>query len=152
MNIVTTDYSMQTRSYDIFFSGCLANPKCEGCHNAEAWDFSKGTDWKQHKEKIAKDLKDFGALIDRVFILGGDPLDQDLIELHEFLDFLEPFNIPSVLFTRYILDNVPLSIVSRVDYIKTGRYIPRLTVSDNTWYNIKLSTSNQRVWKRGVDY
>lgn len=152
MKIITTDYSMQTRSYDIFFSGCSASPRCVGCHNPEAWDFSLGHDWKLSKDKIAKDLEDFRPLIDWVFVLGGDPMDQNKDDFQEFLDFMHTLQVPLVLFTRYELNEIPEEIVQQFDYIKTGRFLPELSCTGNTWYGVSLATSNQRIWKKGINY
>lgn len=69
MNIVTTDYAMQTQSYDIFFSGCKASPKCQGCHNSEVWDFSKGTHWKSFRSRIEKILQTFVLLLNGYLFL-----------------------------------------------------------------------------------
>jgi glutaminase len=38
------------------------------------------------------------------------------------------------------------------DYIKTGRYIPELKVNENVHYGINLATSNQKIYKKGIDY
>ena len=39
-----------------------------------------------------------------------------------------------------------------LDYIKCGKYIPELTTDDNIQYGVHLATSNQRIYKCGVDY
>lgn len=152
LKIITTDYSMATRSYDIFFSGCAANPRCENCHNAEAWDFNQGTDWKKHVLKISKDLKQFSTLIDKFFILGGEPLDQDLDELYLCMDALKEFGKELWLFTRFELDEIPEEAKQVFDYIKCGRYLPELSTDNNIHYGVKLATANQRIYKKGVDY
>lgn len=147
LRIVAKDFSMATRSYDIFFSGCKANPKCTDCHNPEAWDFSCGTDWKQHILKINKDVLAFGNVIDKFFILGGEPLDQDLDELEIFLEAIKEYGKEIWLFTRFDIKEVPDRIKKYCDYIKCGAYIPSLSTSDNVQYGVKLATSNQYIVK-----
>ncbi len=152
MNIVCIDYSMATKSFDIFFSGCNASPKCKDCHNPESWDFSCGKDWKQWLFQINDNVKRFGGMFDKFFILGGEPLDQNSEELSKFVACLKEYNKELWLFTRYELDDIDESVKKQFNYIKTGRYIPELTVSDNICYNVRLATSNQKIWKQGVDY
>lgn len=148
MKIVAIDFSMSTKSYDIFFSGCNANPKCEGCHNPESWDFSFGAEWRTKKEKIAKDIKDFSSVIDKIFILGGEPLDQDTFEFTTFLLWLKEQGKEIWLFTRYSIDEVPDYVKEEVDYIKTGRYLPELSTQNNLCYGVRLATSNQTIYKK----
>lgn len=152
MRIVSTDYSMATKSYDIFLSGCNATPKCEDCHNPEAWDFKCGTDWKSHIAKINKAVLLFKNNIDKFFILGGEPLDQDREQFVLFITGLREYGKPLWLFTRFELNEIPEEIKEMFDYIKTGRYIPELSTKDNIQYGVRLATSNQKIYKKGVDY
>lgn len=152
MKIVAMDCSLATSSYDIFFSGCNANPKCTGCHNPEAWSFDIGTPWIEKILKIYQDVREFNGVIKRIFIMGGEPLDQDRDTFILFLKGIKELNKDIWVFTHYELDEVPNEIKELADYIKTGPYKPELTVEDNVWYNVKLATSNQKVWKKGIDY
>jgi anaerobic ribonucleoside-triphosphate reductase activating protein len=152
MNIIFKDYSLATNSYDIFFSGCNASPKCEGCHNPEAWDFSYGSASSMHLEDIKKDIKEFSTLIDKIFLLGGEPLDQDRAEFTDFVLYLKDLNKPIWLFTRYSLEDIPNDIKYLFDYIKCGRYIPSLSTKDNIQYGVQLATSNQHIYKKNKDY
>ena len=152
MNVLCIDYSMATQSLDIFFSGCNMGHHCPGCHNSEAWDFSVGSDWSKWIEKINKNLAEFGPMISRVFILGGEPLDQDQNELKKFLGELRLSGKELWLFTRYELEDISSEVKQIFDYIKTGPYREDLTVKDNISYGVRLATSNQKVHKKGVDY
>ena len=82
-NIIAIDYSMATQSMDIFFSGCNMGKHCPGCHNAEAWDFNVGKDWKQWIFQINDNVKKFGPMIKRIFIIGL----RSSMALAEFLEF-----------------------------------------------------------------
>lgn len=147
MKIVARDYSMATRSYDIFLSGCKANPKCEGCHNPEAWSFDCGTPWISHILPIHKDLKEFGNIVDKFFIMGGEPLDQDPEEFSLFIAGLREFGKEIWLFTRFEFDEIDDKVKQQFDYIKTGAYRPELSTDDNCIYGVKLATSNQTIHK-----
>lgn len=156
MNIITIDYSMATQSLDIFFSGCAMGQHCPGCHNSEAWDFNVGSDWMTWIDKIKYNVEHFNGMIKRIFILGGEPLDQDRTEFIKFMDTMFSIilhtDIEQWLFTRYEMDQIPEEIKDMFDYIKTGPYKEELTVDNNIQYSVKLATSNQKIWKSGVDF
>lgn len=152
MNITNIDYGMSDNSYSIFVSGCSGEPKCEGCFNPENWDFNVGKNWITYTDKIKKDLTDFKTLIKRIIIVGGEPLDQDIMMLKQMLIFLKQFEIPIFLFTRYSLSEVPSTIKEYCDFIKCGAYIPSLTCDNNIQQGIKLATSNQKIYEKGIDY
>ena len=155
MNIVTVDYSMATQSYDIFFSGCKMTIHCQDCHNEEAWDFNCGTRYDLWLKKIGSDFKAFGGIIKKIFLLGGEPLDQDREELLEFIRILrEDLDIKHDiwLFTRFELNTIPDEIKQHFSHIKCGMYRPELSTNDNIQYGVKLATSNQKIYARGIDY
>ena len=152
MNIITIDYSMATKSMDIFFTGCDANPLCKGCHNPEAWDFNVGTNWKMWTDRISYNVEHFGGMFSKFFLLGGEPLAQDLTEFTEFLDILDSFGKEIWLFTHYELGEISEDLKQRFDYIKTGRYLPELSSDNHIEYGVRLATDNQHIYKRGVDY
>lgn len=143
---------MSDNSYSIFVSGCKAEPKCDGCFNPENWEFSIGKDWLNYVNKIKQDLSDFKTLINKIIIVGGEPLDQDLVILKQMITFLKQFSTPIYLFTRHELNEVPKFVLEMCDYIKCGAYIPSLTCKDNKQYGVVLSTSNQKIYKKGKDY
>lgn len=152
MNITNIDYGMSDNSYSIFISGCKANPKCEGCFNPENWDFSIGKNWLNYIDKIKKDIIDFSSLINKIIIVGGEPLDQNLVALEQLMQFLSQFEKAIYLFTRFELNEVPEFVKFYCDFIKCGAYIPSLSTDNNIQYGIKLATSNQRIYKKGLDY
>ena len=53
---------------------------------------------------------------------------------------------------KYTFDKIDKEYLQYVDYIKCGQYLKELKVNDNYQYGIKLATSNQKIYKRGVDY
>lgn len=152
MNIAGIDYTLKHQSIDIYVSGCRG-PHCVGCHNKVTHCFDYGVPYgpsiiSQIQEKIEK----FPDLVKNFMIFGGEPLDQPEHELVNLLKNLKVFSLDIWLFTRYDISEIPESIKKYVDYIKTGRYDESLTCTDNIQYGITLSTSNQRIWRKGEDH
>ena len=55
----------------VFFQGCDIH--CPGCHNASAWDITKGTPYSV--KELANQIKE-GTFNGKVTITGGEPLMQ----------------------------------------------------------------------------
>lgn len=154
MRISYIDYSIATKSLDIFFSGCL-KPYCEGCCNPELADFNVGTNYEEWLDKIEEYLNNYGDIIENIFLLGGslnhqNTEDVDWFFMHLFYGIQAHQKI--WLFAREDLKDIRPSFYVSCDYIKCGEYIPSLTCDNNIQYGIKLATSNQNIYKRGVDY
>lgn len=145
MNIASTQYSLAYRALEIYLSGC--DGACAGCHNPELWDFNQGTDYTKWYPSLASKLTTFPKLIQNIWILGGEPLLQDHGELETFLRWLQPFDIPITLWTRFQLEDVPLPIQICVSYIKTGSYRSDLACPGYEMYGIPLVSTNQRIEK-----
>lgn len=154
MNILATQFTLATKSFEIYISGCAGNPHCKGCHNPLSWDFNLGEQFNEDyfKLNIKNKVEEFDNLISNIMIFGGEPLDNDHNELFKLLQMLKTLNKPIWLFTRYELEDVPKFIKCHCDYIKCGKYIPELTTDNNIQYGIKLATSNQKIYKDGIDY
>lgn len=149
MNIISTQYTLENRSLDIYISGCKGNPHCTNCHNPESWDFDTGEYYKNFFWSIQDKLKDFNSLIDNIMIFGGEPLDQNLDELEDLLLFLN-LNIKKEkiwLFTRFEIVEVPDRIKDLCHYVKTGRYLEEFKTDNNIQFGISLATSNQKIFK-----
>lgn len=160
MRLVSTQYSLEYEAFEFYFSGCRGN--CKNCHNPELKSFDLGQNLgPQIFNSILDKVNRFSPMIKRYWILGGDPIDQPIAELSDFLSWLRE-NTPEkeiVLFTRYSLENIPDSIKKHCDFIKTGEYIEELSVPKEKHeenrqenYGILLATSNQKVNKKGVDF
>lgn len=145
MNIVSTQYNLHNKTLEIYLSGCYGN--CYGCHNPELKDFSIGNFYIDEMPKVIHKIDEFQSLIDNVWILGGEPLDNNIQELIDLLNIIKQLNKNIWLFTRYEIDEISDEIIECCDYIKTGKYISELTVNDNIQYNVKLATSNQKIYK-----
>lgn len=140
MNIASTQYSVNTQSFDIYVSGCNP-PHCKDCHNPLLFDFNVGTDYFKIQQSMFKKIKEFDSLIKNIFIYGGEPLDQDRI--YSMLVDLCYFKLPIWLFTKYELNLIPSHIKEICSYIKTGRYDNTLLSDDHYSFGIKLASTNQ---------
>ena len=145
MNIVSTQYNLSNKTLEIYLSGCYGN--CYNCHNPELKDFNIGNPYKNELLKIIEKIKEFDSLVGNIWILGGEPLDNNINELVYFLNYLLQTNKSIWLWTRYELNNVPDNIKKYCNYIKCGEYIEKLSTNDNIQYGIKLATSNQNIYK-----
>jgi len=156
MNILATQYTLSLKSLDIYISGCSGSPHCEGCHNPESWNFNLGQEYNsEYFEKYIYDkCIEFNYIIKNIMIFGGEPLDNSHEDLKVMLSDIKTNlpNIPLWLFTRYDINDVPNFIKEYCDYIKCGRYLPEQKTEDNIQYNIKLATSNQKIYKKGKEY
>lgn len=95
-------------------------------------------------QEIIKKVREFSSMIDHVWFLGGDPIDQDPDELFELINALKVLktkdNKQFWLFTRHGLFNEGgylkseynsyYNVLHYMDYIKTGAYVPALAVDD----------------------
>jgi anaerobic ribonucleoside-triphosphate reductase activating protein len=148
MNILATQYTLTTKSLEIYISGCSGNPHCKNCHNPETWDFNQGDIYnKKYFNNIKDKVIKFDSLINNIMILGGEPLDNNHDELILFLNDLKLFNKKIWLFTRFSILEVPYEITELCDYMKCGKYKEDLTVDNNIQFEIKLATSNQVIYK-----
>lgn len=152
LKIAYIDYSINTRSLDIFTIGC--NGCCHNCCNPEIkkWDID-GLSVNQAILKLKSLYNDFKRAIDRFIIVGGDPCDAEIItkgQVSLLIDCIKEFsNKPIFLFTRHELKDIPVLLKEKCDYIKTGEYLEELITENNIQYGIKLATSNQKIHKMG---
>lgn len=107
----------------IFFQGCSLH--CKGCFNKEIWNFEGGYELNdEYKNLIFSYLK--RDYINGISLLGGEPLDQSLQELEEFLKEIK-INFPNKtiwLYTGYSYEDVKdYSLFRYVDVIVDGKFI-----------------------------
>lgn len=155
MNILATQYTLSRKSLEIYVAGCKGNNgvHCTSCHNPESWEFNQGNTYdNKYFNKIKQKISDFDSMIDKIELFGGELNDQNYNELEVFLRDLKSLGKEIWLFTRYDLQDCPKFELELCDYIKCGAYIPELSCDNNIQYDIVLSTSNQKIYKKGVDY
>lgn len=157
MNLIATQYTLQYHAFEIYVSGCKANPHCTGCHNPQSWSFDIGEfiDTKVY-EKITDEIEDFSKLIDNIWLLGGEPLDQNILEFTTFcIDLKRDTEKKLWLFTRYELPEVKDKLkeyIKLFDYIKCGKYISELSAKDYVQQGVQLATTNQKIYQLEKDY
>lgn len=145
MNIVSTQYNLSNKALEIYLSGCYGD--CYNCHNPELKDFNIGNHYLDEIQKIIIKIYEFNSLVKNIWILGGEPLDNDLQELNDLLNYLTQTNKDIWLWTRYELNEIPELIKRYCSYIKCGEYMEELKTDDNIQFGIKLASSNQNIYK-----
>lgn len=149
MNIVATQYNLEQRALEIYVAGC--NNHCPGCHNPRLQNFNIGTPYEYWLEKINNKIEEFDDMIDNIWLLGGEPLDQDKFYLEAFILFLNQFNKKIWLFTGHTLSDalylLPYETENYIEYIKYGMYDENDLTEDNICYGVKLASGNQEIVK-----
>jgi anaerobic ribonucleoside-triphosphate reductase activating protein len=145
MYIGGTEFSLKRRTYEIYVSGCTR--RCEGCHNPQLWDFEVGEKVDDNYiNKLINTINDATNLIDNIFIVGGEPLEQPIDELIYLLKKLKITNKKIWLFTHYDnLSLIPKELFNYIDYIKCGEFIKDST--SIVYYGIELASTNQIIYK-----
>lgn len=145
MNIAGIDYDLNNKALCIYISGCKA-PHCPGCHNSSLWDFNKGENWCKYEDKMKEYIST--DMVKYVWILGGEPLDNNQQELEALIVFVSMVcNNKVMLWTRYELNQVPDNILQYLDYIKTGEYQCDSESYRESVLGITLASKNQKVIK-----
>lgn len=153
INIAALQFSLEYHALEVYVAGCK-EPHCPGCHNSALWNFTAGSpvsDWETRIRSFASDYGGDIPLIQNVWILGGEPLDQDADALEHLLSTLNAM-LPRTrlwLWTRYELAYVPAQILRLCDYIKTGPFVASRqgkTVNAGR-YRITLGSDNQQIYR-----
>lgn len=110
----------------LFVQGCPIH--CKNCFNKETWDFNGGEEWTQEvEEKFLKLVnRDY---IQRVSILGGEPLASQNVETVQHILSIIPSNKQKWLYTGYQFENLNIKqmlAVSHANYLVDGNYIDEL--------------------------
>jgi anaerobic ribonucleoside-triphosphate reductase activating protein len=147
MNIATTQYTLQNMMFEIYVSGCKEHP-CKGCFTPELWDENVGEllDEKKYEELKIRIERD-SDMIENLMICGGEILEKPIEDVLELITFLQQFEKPIWLFTRFEKKDVPKEILDEIDYIKCGMYDKTKRTGDNVHYGIRLASSNQKIYK-----
>ena len=146
MNIFKFDFNLHTSSIDFYISGCNP-PHCKNCHNPELFDFNNGIKYNEFLLNNYNDIIKRLYFVSNMMIFGGEPLDQNIIDLEDFLKIIYKYNKPIWLFTKYEYREVPLNIFKYIHYVKCGRYnesLPSVYLSE---FNITLASNNQYIKK-----
>lgn len=100
-------------------TGCQL--KCEGCHSKSSWNFQSGYDLniKNFREFIQKYKSDVTCIL----FLGGEWHQAELVK---FLEISQLNQLKTALYTGLELHEVPHDILSKLDYLKYGRFVKKL--------------------------
>lgn len=146
MNIISNQFNINHNSLDIFLAGCKGKNgvHCDGCHNPQSWNFNQGEYYKEQIENINDKISKYDIMIDKVCIFGGEPLDQNIDEL---VDFINHIKKEIWLFTRFDIEEVDERVLEVVDYIKCGEY-DNTKLTPYISFGFELASSNQKIFKR----
>jgi len=152
VNIATFQHLTEHRALEIHIAGCK-KPHCDGCFNGNINNFDCGTflDEEMAKMILAK-LHIFDKKFDRVWLVGGEPLDQNVGCLQYLLEVINRTGKEIWMFTRYEIEQIPSAILSKCAYVKCGPFDKNLTDEKKIQYGVSLGSSNQKIYKRGYDY
>jgi len=125
-------------SATIFFNGCIM--KCSYCHNPNLHTYKP--DKETSLTDIINTLITYDELIDTVCLMGGEPLMQDNKKLEQLIDEVRKLKLSVCLYTAYEKEEVPSSILDKIDMLKTGKFIPELNAGGF------LASSNQNYYTK----
>jgi len=155
------------RLEDAPFIGALVssidcNFNCKNCFNQHIKDLPI---LESYPEDIIKEIK--SNPFNKGIIFGGMEWTNQLEELYILTHWAKYCKLSTILFTGLSdvdeledlciehfnpMIDMPNELINSLDYIKCGRYEESLKCNDNIQYGIKLATSNQRIYKKGIDY
>lgn len=155
MRIAATQYSLSELAFDVFFSGC-SFPHCPDCQNPELQKFDYSIPNGDYRWVIDSIGKSEG-MIEKVRLMGGEPLDQDMLYLDDFLFDLKdkPWWPGKELwvFTKYLpreLSSIQRRLLEdHADFVKHGRYIKELPSAICSGTGITLASANQFIQRWG---
>jgi len=130
-------------SLAINISGC--QHRCKGCHSEYLWEY-KGN---YIKDDIQNIISEYDGLITCVCFMGGE---QNIVELQSLIMYVKSIGLKTCLYSGEDDISKLSCLFEYCNYIKCGRYIEELSTDDNIQYGIKLATSNQHIYKKGIDY
>lgn len=124
-------------------SGCPH--KCEGCHSQYLWEYEGNY--------IADDFNNilsfYNGMITCVCFMGGE---QNVDELESYLKYVKEYGLKTCLYSGCDSIEEIAILLPYLDWVKIGRYIEALRTDNNIQYGIKLATSNQKIYKKGIDF
>lgn len=139
---ITNNPGSKGPGFTIWFSGCTV--RCHGCHNEKLWDKNNGIPMTVQMlvDTMQQIEYQTGVNYHDVILLGGEPMEQDQVELLQLMKKYRELGKEVWLYTSHELHEIPVPILDNCDHIKTGRYIEKLK------HNDLLATSNQKMWDK----
>lgn len=154
--VAGTEINLQHKALEIYLSGCKHH-SCQHCHNPELWAFDVGKPYECVMDDILKKANDGknAGILEYIWILGGEPLDQHDNRMQDFLKELRVTDLTLVLWTHYVPEKsydpdddrlyVPHGYL--VDYVKCGPYIPGKESHIDPILGIELANPEQFVYE-----
>ena len=124
-------------------SGCPH--KCEGCHSQYLWEY----EGNYISDDFNNILNFYDGMITCVCFMGGE---QNVDELESHLKYVKEYGLKTCLYSGCDSIEETATLLPYLDWIKVGRYEESLRTDDNIQYGIKLATSNQKIYKKGIDF
>lgn len=123
-------------SLEVWFQGCTRG--CAGCHNPELQDPTKG--FLCDTDTILQHLDDYHDFYNSVVYLGGDACDQP----KALYSMAANSNLPNILYTGWLFEDIPIHVKSVMDVIVDGPYIRELRTGNFP------ASRNQRCFIHGI--
>lgn len=145
MRIAGVEWNLNHAALELYVAGCTIG--CPGCHNPELQDFRKGDWWTDvvlPLEPQLIEMKDAG-LIQNVWLLGGEPLDQPHAAVNALLRHFDTMGLTTWLWTGYDYEDVPQGLLTWTDYLKTGCYDSESPGYKCPLTGIQLASGNQKI-------
>lgn len=141
MNIAGIEYNLNYKALEIYISGCNS-PHCDNCHNKELWNYTEGKYYLEYIPSILSKINT--GMINHIWLLGGEPLDQDENKLLDLILKIKQ-NVSIWLWTRYY--EIPNNILNNIDYAKIGEFNQKLKSYKEPLFGITLVSNNQKIIK-----
>ncbi|MDF2882196.1 MAG: Na(+)-translocating NADH-quinone reductase subunit [Clostridiaceae bacterium] len=127
----------------INISGCPH--LCEGCHSQYLTKY-EGNYLLDDLEEL---INIYYGMITCVCFMGGD---QNMIELDTAIEYVHRKGLKTCVYSGSDDFSIFKCSLKYLDWLKIGSYKQELSVDNNIQHGIKLATSNQKLYKRGIDY
>ena len=137
-DMVNNRKSEDGAAFTIWFSGCSL--KCPGCHNVQLWDRAGSLSFTP--KEIVEIINDSKVEYKDIILLGGEPMEQDLIDLKELCTLLHESGKKIWLYTGRDLMEIPYPILRLLYFVKYGAF------DQNKLTGGFPSSSNQKVMIR----
>ncbi len=119
-------------SLEVWFQGCSRG--CAGCQNPDLQLPDNG--FFCDTDTVINHLNKYFGFYNSVVYLGGDPVDQS----KPLYTMASNSNLPNILYTGWLFEDIPPDIKSVMDVIVDGPYVQELKVDGFP------VTSNQRIF------
>jgi len=123
----------------LWFQGCKLH--CTGCWNTQMFSFNPKELYIP--SSLLKKILKYKDNIEGISLLGGEPLDQNIDELKEFLRLVVEHNLSVMLFTGYEALEIKKysDLLDYVDVLVSGRYKENLRTTEH----YLIGSTNQKI-------